>query len=384
MNDIETRLRDYAESWRTAQPDPPETEGYRFIDDSHSRGPIRAAIGVAATLVVLAGILAAVALRGSHGNQSVRAGTSSPAPSLLVGAEDGSVKLVSTTGTVERTVFSSTQAENLGRPVSVSVTGDGLTAYVGFESNNRGRYSMRIEKIPLRGGTPTLFATGAEPAVSRDGKKVAYIRESSPRTINAPVIVRDLVTRSKAALPGILVAPTHLSWSNDGLHLAISGDGNGFEIFDTTQPLSPTNPRLMFPPSNNPAPYWADAEYRGTTNTLGFVAFCPETIGCNQSTAVLSVDAATQQTSTLAQLSFGTSSLSFDSSGNAFAYIGLPSGTPLPTPLHLFDGSKCHGATECVGSSAASLIPVDTLLVWRNGQSMKLGTGLLTAAFVNK
>jgi hypothetical protein len=127
-----------------------------------------------------------------------------------------------------------------------------------------------------------------------------------------------------------------------------------------------------------------DAEYRGTTNTLGVVAFCPETVGCNQSTAALSVDAVTQQASTLAQLSFGTRSLSFDSSGNSFACIGLPRGTPLPIPLRIFDGSKCHGATECVGSSPASLIPVDTLLVWRNGQSMKLGTGLLTAAFVNK
>jgi len=94
-----------------------------------------------------------------------------------------------------------------GEPVSISVSEAEDAVYIGYEILTSTRYSARIERVSLEGGSPVFVADGVEPAVSPDGTELAYIQESSgrcqalapcpPVDVNLPVIVRNLTTGSE-------------------------------------------------------------------------------------------------------------------------------------------------------------------------------------------
>jgi hypothetical protein len=275
-----------------------------------------------------------------------------------------------------------------GEPVSISVSEAEDAVYIGYEILTSTRYSARIERVSLEGGSPVFVADGVEPAVSPDGTELAYIQESSgrcqalapcpPVDVNLPVIVRNLTTGSEHRLPAShSPGVSGLSWSDDDVHLAIS-DGNGFWVEDTSATAAATSEVSIFPPANSNPSYWSDAVYRGSSGSIGAVAFCPETVSCDQTTEVLSIDPTTQQATLLAHLNFGTRSLSFDSTGQTFAYIGLAPGTALPSPLLM---KSCAAAVICIGTIGSKhLTPVDTLLLWHDGTTTKLGSGYVSVA----
>jgi len=319
-----------------------------------------------------------------------RVGTGSPVSGMAIVAarRDGAVQLVSSRGAVLRTLVArGTGIARWGEPVSLSVSEATDAVYVGYQVFSATRYSARIERVPLDGGTPVFVAQGADPAVSPDGTKLAYVQESAgrcrgsggcpPFTLDQPVIVRDLVTGSQHRVPAaVTTGASALSWSPDDVHLAIS-DGNGFWVSDTSTAASATNPVAVFPPANASPPYWSDAHYRGSTGAISAVAYCPETVGCDQSTDVVSIDPTTSQATLLAHLNFGTSSLTFDDSGQTFAYIGLSPGRTLPSPLRL---QTCAEAQCMIANGTKKLIPVDTLLLWHDGTVTTLGTGYQSVA----
>jgi hypothetical protein len=96
----------------------------------------------------------------------------------------------------------------------------------------------QIYSVPAAGGRPTLVTAGTLPAVSPDGRSLAYARPpSGPGTCaqssNAPqylLIVRDLRTGAETTYPpaprlaqSAFVYPMdHLSWSADGSRLLVS------------------------------------------------------------------------------------------------------------------------------------------------------------------
>ena len=223
--------------------------------------------------------------------------------------------------------------------------------------------------------------------MSPDGTMLAYIQEASGRCrASAPCPPSDLVSRlivrdvasgvERQVRAPVSTGVSRLSWSGDDVHLAVS-DGNGFWVVDTSTKATARHPLALFPPADS-ITYWSDATYRGSSGAIAAVSFCPETVGCDQQTEVLSIDPATSQATVLARLNFGTSSLSFDSSGDTFAYIGLPPGTALPTPLHV---TSCAAAVVCLGTpTSRRLTPVDFLLIWRHGTPAVLGRGYLSVA----
>jgi hypothetical protein len=158
------------------------------------------------------------------------------------------VMLDPASGTVARTLVPS---HVLGDEISVSSTGMVYFAV-------RHGCSSQIEAIPDAGGTAAVIAAGSLPALSPDGMKLAYADQ--PATIGcAPASpglvalyhldIRALGSGSTVSLPmvpagpgGGLPAPiSHLSWSADNDHVAVStlsvqdNEGWAVVVIDTSQ-----------------------------------------------------------------------------------------------------------------------------------------------------
>lgn len=168
---------------------------------------------------------------------------------VAVTAKGALVMLDPATGTVGQTLV---RSHVLGDEISVSSTG-----FVYFAV--RHGCSAAIEAIPIAGGTPAVIASGSLPAVSPDGTKLAYAGQPTLATGCAPsspdlvplyhLDIRTLSSGSTVSLPMVpsgqdsgLPAPiSHLSWSADNDHLAVStlsvqdNEGWALVIVDTSQ-----------------------------------------------------------------------------------------------------------------------------------------------------
>jgi len=159
------------------------------------------------------------------------------------------VTLNPSTGVVAQTLVPSGV---IGDEVSVSASG-----LVFFAVQNG--CSTTIEEVPVTGGSVATIAPGSVPAVSPDGTKLAYASQPSltagcvPNTTDLTALyqvkIRTLssgATVSLAANPtsednGLPVPISHLSWSADNQHLAVSiasaEDNEGWDVtlVDTAQ-----------------------------------------------------------------------------------------------------------------------------------------------------
>jgi hypothetical protein len=117
--------------------------------------------------------------------------------------------------------------------------------------------TTEVESVPVTGGSPTLLGKGSLPAVSPDGAKLAMAREPSLTTGCIPhtgdltsqykLVVRTLGGGGQVTYPMLAPGPSsglpypisHLSWSPDGTHLAVSisaaedNEGWNLVILDT-------------------------------------------------------------------------------------------------------------------------------------------------------
>jgi len=153
-------------------------------------------------------------------------------PQIVAVTTGGAVELVdSATGT--GTALTANQ-DAIGDEVSVSP--DGKTVYFAVRNN----CADDIESVPIGGGSPSMVAVGLLPAVSPDGKELAFVRESYSggptetdytcipveQTKKAEVVVRNLATGSEQDYPESPDAPawpvSHVSWSADGQSLLVS------------------------------------------------------------------------------------------------------------------------------------------------------------------
>jgi Tol biopolymer transport system component len=102
---------------------------------------------------------------------------------------------------------------------SIAVTPDGKTAYT--EKTQSGTCDPRIAKIDVATGTFSVIADGRHPAVSPDGRLLAYVRTQcdAPSTL----IIRDLASGRETELaPGPEVNVNgRLSFAPDSWHLTV-------------------------------------------------------------------------------------------------------------------------------------------------------------------
>ncbi|MBO0830860.1 MAG: PD40 domain-containing protein [Actinobacteria bacterium] len=180
--------------------------------------------------------------------------SASPSPSpppAMVGVTTGGalVTLSPSTGAVLKTLVPSGV---IGDEVSVAPGG-----LVYFAVKNG--CSSNIEEMPVTGGNVAVIVAGSLPAVSPDGTKLAYANQPSltagcvPNSPNLAalyhVAIRNLSRAATLSLPdlpagqdGGLPRPiSHLSWSADNQHLAVSvtqtqdNEGWSLTLLDTAQ-----------------------------------------------------------------------------------------------------------------------------------------------------
>jgi hypothetical protein len=185
-----------------------------------------------------------VALTHSPGaSPSAASPAATTAPAVVAVTTGGAlVTLNSSTGVVEQTLVASGV---LGDEVSVAPSG-----LVFFAVQNG--CTSTIEEVPIGGGSVAVIAPGSLPAVSPDGTKLAYASQPSltqgcvpnatDMTALYQVKIRTLrggATISLAANPasqdsGLPVPISHLSWSADNQHLAVSiaqaEDNEGWQV----------------------------------------------------------------------------------------------------------------------------------------------------------
>jgi hypothetical protein len=168
--------------------------------------------------------------RPSGGTSGAASGPSRP--QIVAVTTGGAVELVDS-ATGAGTAITANQ-DAIGDELSVSP--DGKTVYFAVRKG----CADDIESVPIGGGTPSMVAVGLLPAVSPDGKELAFVRESYSggptetnytcipveQTKKAEVVVRNLATGSEQDYPPSPDAPawpvSHVSWSADGSSLLVS------------------------------------------------------------------------------------------------------------------------------------------------------------------
>jgi hypothetical protein len=189
-----------------------------------------------------------------NGNTVPITGASTAAPALSNGTGRPSIVAVTTAGAVvvlnpvtgEATATLTGPQDAVGDEIAVSP--DGSTVY--FAVHLKGSCADAIESVPLTGGgKPAVVADGVLPAISPDGRSLAFVREQvgggvSPVRFGCgtdsgvQVVVQNLVTHRQTtypAPPGAAAAPiSHLSWAPGGQALLVSSgpvqDNQGWQL----------------------------------------------------------------------------------------------------------------------------------------------------------
>jgi WD40-like Beta Propeller Repeat len=233
----------------------------RCLSSSSALRPGRLVLGIAASGMLVSACMSSSTPAATQAPSSVPASptrsagaaATSPAataPGIVAVTTGGAlVRLNPATGATEQTLVSSGV---LGDGISVSATG---TLYFAVKSGCTGK----IESIPASGGTPAVIASGSVPAISPDGTTLAYADEPAQQegclTGSAdPVSLYHLEIRKLSGGPatalravpasqdsGLPSPISHLSWSSDNVHLAVSiaavqdNEGWGVNLVDTSR-----------------------------------------------------------------------------------------------------------------------------------------------------
>jgi len=189
----------------------------------------RAILG--AGLGLLAGVIAGVSLSGGTGRQPGEAGLApAGAPAVMP------ARIVVWTGTFRIEVLSSrtgrlirTLATDVALYRGVPTLAVSAAGVVYFDDAGGG--SQWVRSVSLAGGAVTTIAAGTSPAISPDGRLLAYVTgagQACSRPCAAgpeAIVVRDLAagTQKTWALTSALTDITSLCWSPDGRQLAFAG-----------------------------------------------------------------------------------------------------------------------------------------------------------------
>ena len=203
----------------------------------------RALLGASLVLLAAAAAIGGIGLSGRTALSPARAARSpgpvAPMPSrVVVWTADFKIEVLSSrTGRLIRTLATSV-ALNRGLPtLAVSPAG------VVYFDDARGPREF-ILSVPLTGGPVTTVAEGRDPALSPDGRLLAYWTYTDQWALKQPeaIVVRDLLagTQRTWAFTSYMADITGMSWSPDGRFLAFAsttGIRNGTVTVRTAQVL---------------------------------------------------------------------------------------------------------------------------------------------------
>jgi hypothetical protein len=240
-------------------------------------------IAVAALVISL--IVALVGASSSSPRVMPTASTGGPSPKLTGGGMPSEIVAWSNAGTIE--VMSAhnghvirTLAPYNGEGRGISSLAVSISGILYFDETTRGKHGLPvavINRVPVSGGAVRQFAQGCDPAVSPDGRFLAYVSGLAACTPGyaAPeaITVTNLVTgqrRSWRSSPWATL--DSLSWSSDSRYLSLhrlTGHPpeyvNSYLILDrTARPGSLRVARLIpLPNSVGPDPLPGDVAWVG-------------------------------------------------------------------------------------------------------------------------
>ncbi len=190
----------------------------------------RRRVVLCASAVLLAAAVAVVGFSGQAAHPP--AGGHGPAPAepaatmpsqIVVWTDNFRIEVVSArTGRLIRTLATNV-ALYRGLP-TVAVSRDGIVYF-----DNARNHRQWVLSVPLAGGRLTPVAAGYSPAISPNGRLLAYVAwtDCVMPCVSAPeaIVVRDLVTgtQQRWSFTSSLNDITALSWAPDGRHLAFAG-----------------------------------------------------------------------------------------------------------------------------------------------------------------
>jgi hypothetical protein len=181
-----------------------------------------AALVVAAAVVAIWPGASGHAPGGRHRAAGSAAAVAAPMPPQIVVMDGyGRIEVVSSrTLRVIRTL--ATNAGIFQGPYTLAASPSGLVFYDGLTGHGETVFS-----VPLAGGPARAVAYGRTPAISPDGKLLAYVAETfsvAHGEILTGIVVRDLASGAQRtwALPDPAAYIPAMSWSPDGRHLAVT------------------------------------------------------------------------------------------------------------------------------------------------------------------
>jgi hypothetical protein len=203
-----------------------------------------------------------------------------PVPSQIVALEayGGRIAVISAaSGKIVRVLAAT---NGFGTP-TLAVTPDGAAVYFGSghlparkecPSLARG-FVVEIDRVQIRGGPVTMVAPGASPAVSPNGRLLAYTRDSTNPCggYHDELVVVDLESGARRTFRFRRPSPRfdleNLSWAPDSVHLA----------YNQYSAESPTNPKLIDTATAHtldaavPIPHAANSNWAGFLGTTGAI-----------------------------------------------------------------------------------------------------------------
>ena len=207
-------------------------------------------------------------------------------PTELVVWRDFDLQLVTTSGHTVRTLATGIA---LFRGVPALSVSNGGTVY--FDQGVEpvpGRPTEQVWSVPLSGGPPTVVATdGYDPAVSPDGRELAYQLDTELSNGPATVVVRNLrtgaTTTYEASSSGTAI--DSLTWSPSSTTLAVTTtvpapDGRSASgatwLVDVSAPSGPIENFRQVPVPSCPPGLWA---FPGVPTVAAWAGFVGETDG---------------------------------------------------------------------------------------------------------
>jgi eukaryotic-like serine/threonine-protein kinase len=147
---------------------------------------------------------------------------------------------------------------------------------------------FRVYRMPVLGGTPQLLARDVDggPALSPDGKHMAYARANDPDAGKYRLLLANLDgTDEKILQIAPVPVPINLSWSPDGTRIAFISSSQGealaqISLFDIVEkketPLTSFQDKTFFDLAWTPDGHGLLVNYRaagGTNQQLGYVSY---------------------------------------------------------------------------------------------------------------
>jgi WD40 repeat protein len=268
------------------------------------------------------------------------------------------VELSSATGKALRTLATTRIRKDSVAPAgSLAASPDGKTVYYDTDTDT----DTELWQVPRAGGTPVRIGVGRIPAVSPDGKTLAYSRPDGSGAWS--LVLRDVATGTERVLgrkdgysPNVFFS---LSWSPDNRHLLVYW---GWETNDSlvnvdtaTATLVDDGELVSYPRGGPQGEDYREHHFRSATSAVAINRCCSKDAGDGR--------------------------LTFDKQWVALRAVNVKTGVAEEKLADLGTKDVLSLSVDFTGKYVVYALDGEELWAWSGGLTKRLGTGFVSAAF---